>query len=80
MKTRAPALIREAVALVFERLGDTVLCPTCGTTARTMAERCTAELDTECPGFVAYDAARTRALHDVGFFGRRGTSGKTKAS
>lgn len=67
-KTKAPTLLKKAVDLTFERLGESVLCKRCGATVASMPELCSAELDEACEGFVAYDEARTKALHDVGFF------------
>lgn len=63
--------LMEAVDLTYERLGADVICKACGATAETMGDTCSAPLDVECEGFRTYDTARTKALHDVGFFGRK---------
>lgn len=61
-------LIMKAVDLAYERLGKAVICQRCGATCATMGDVCTAALEDPCEGFVLYDAARSQALHDVGFF------------
>ncbi len=71
MMSKQQERIKAAVKLTFERLGDRVICQACGATCETMGGVCSADLLTECEGFRIYDAARTQALHDVGFFGRR---------
>lgn len=64
-------LIQKAVNLAIDSLGDHIICKACGTNVQRMGDMCTADLDVECEGFRVYDAARTKALHDVGFFGKR---------
>jgi len=72
--SRSP-LIKKAVDLTFERLGQRVICQACGATVVTMGDVCSAPLDAECEGFRAYEATRTQALHDVGFFGKERPDG-----
>lgn len=51
------AKIAQATA---SELGEEVICDRCGTTTQQMAEKCTAALDDPCPGFMRYDAVRTK--------------------
>ncbi len=60
------ARMRRAFQLIAERLGDKVICPRCGATLETWPDVCSATLADPCPGFVAYDEARTAAMKDVG--------------
>jgi hypothetical protein len=38
-------------------LGDSVICEQCGATMATYADKCSADLDVACPGFVAIEDA-----------------------
>lgn len=73
-RSRKSALIQKAVNLAVERLGDHIICKTCGTNCERMGDLCSAPLDVACDGFKVYDAARNRALHDVGFFEKSAAS------
>lgn len=37
-----------------------VICARCGATLDTLADKCSADLDDACPGFLAIDAAKMR--------------------
>jgi hypothetical protein len=52
-----PEWKRREVEHVCAELGDKVICRRCGARLDDFAERCTADLDVVCPGFVAIEEA-----------------------
>lgn len=67
---KAPNRIRElreqVQLLVRQRIGTGVICPRCGATFASYADKCSAPLDERCPGFNAVDLVQMRAEKEVG--------------
>lgn len=57
--------LQQEVAYVERRLGDSVICETCGATLRTYADACTAGLSDVCPGFLAVERAKAEFAASV---------------
>lgn len=44
---------------------ETVICDRCGATVDTMPDKCDADLAEKCPGFLRYDAVRSKHVKRV---------------
>ncbi len=49
-------------AFVEKELGDSVICSRCSAKLNTYATVCTADLSDPCPGFMAIEEARAKAV------------------